>query len=134
MSSKFPIWLRPFLIAALLFLMVGQTSRVYAIGCSTSQLIGAINAAASGDTITLAASCAYTFTAAYGSNGAALPDIDITLTINGNAATIQRSTASGTPDFRLFNVVSGGSLTLNNAGVINGSGSTAALSSSSVAA
>jgi hypothetical protein len=42
------------------------------------------------------------------------------LTIIGNGDTVERSTASGTPDFRLFDVASGASLTLNNLTLQNG--------------
>jgi hypothetical protein len=42
------------------------------------------------------------------------------LTIVGNGDTIQRSTAAGTPYFRLLDVASGGSLTLQNLTVQNG--------------
>jgi hypothetical protein len=51
------------------------------------------------------------------------------LTIVGNGDTIERSTASGTPDFRLFDVASGASLTLEKLtlqnGLEDGSGSSA---------
>jgi hypothetical protein len=46
-----------------------------------------------------------------------LPD---DLTIIGNGDTIERSTASGTPAFRLFDVASGASLTLENVTLQNG--------------
>jgi hypothetical protein len=42
------------------------------------------------------------------------------LTILGNNDTIERSTASGTPTFRLFDVAAGGSLTLNDLTLQNG--------------
>jgi hypothetical protein len=42
------------------------------------------------------------------------------LTIVGNGDTIERSTVSGTPDFRLFDVASGASLTLENLTLENG--------------
>ena len=42
------------------------------------------------------------------------------LTIVGNGDTIERSTPSGTPDFRLFDVASGASLTLENLTLQNG--------------
>jgi hypothetical protein len=42
------------------------------------------------------------------------------LTIVGNSDIIERSTAFGTPDFRLFDVASGGSLTLQNLTLVNG--------------
>src|SRR5262249_12534149 len=43
-----------------------------------------------------------------------------TLTIVGNGDTIERSMASGTPDFRLFDVANGASLTLQNLTLQNG--------------
>ena len=57
------------------------------------------------DTINLASGGTYTLTAAhntgyYGPNG--LPGISTPITINGNGATIQRSSVVGTPDFRIF--------------------------------
>jgi hypothetical protein len=64
-----------------------------------------------------------------GANG--LPQIakKDSLTIVGNGDTIERSTASGTPAFRLFDVASGGSLTLENVtlqgGLAFGSGAAA---------
>jgi hypothetical protein len=42
------------------------------------------------------------------------------LTIVGNGDTIERGTAAGTPDFRLFDVASGASLTLQNLTLQNG--------------
>jgi hypothetical protein len=42
------------------------------------------------------------------------------LTIAGNGDTIERGTASGTPDFRLFDVASGATLTLDNLTLQNG--------------
>ncbi len=114
MSRNFSGWLRSLLFAALLLLLMGRTPRAYAIGCGASQLIGAINTATSGDTINLSASCTYEFIYAYSGTDAALPEIDITLTINGNGAVIERSYIDGTPDFRIFNMTSTGNLTLNN--------------------
>jgi hypothetical protein len=97
--------------------------------------INAANAAGGTNTITLTAptTSPYVLTAVDnttdGANG--LPVIakkDI-LTIFGNGDTIERSTASGTPDFRLFDVASGASLTLENLtlqnGLASGSGSAA---------
>src|SRR5262249_3281380 len=61
----------------------------------------------------------------YGPNG--LPAIDNDITIQGNGSTIQRSTAAGTPAFRLFYVSGGltgevplGKLTLNNLSLAGG--------------
>jgi hypothetical protein len=80
--------------------------------------IGAANATPEADTISLSAGATYTLTAvdntAGGPNG--LPGIvtDEYLTVLGNGATIEWSTAAGTPAFRLFAVDSGGALTLND--------------------
>jgi len=52
----------------------------------------------------------------YGQN--ALPAITSNITIEGNGSTFQRSSASGTPNFRLIN--SSGPLTLNNLTITNG--------------
>ena len=100
-------------------------------------LIAAINSAnASGcpATINLAPNGTYTLTAGadngdpdfYQASGAAgLPYIRTPITINGNGATIQRSAATGTPDFVVL-AVSGagpykGNLTLNGVTLIGGS-------------
>src|SRR5262245_2503324 len=73
--------------------------------CSVSQLIADINSAngtGAADTLTLTAGCTYTLTntnnTTNGNNG--LPVITNPLTINGNGATITRSTAN----FRFFYV------------------------------
>jgi hypothetical protein len=88
--------------------------------------INAANAAGGTNTITLTAptTSPYALSAVNnttnGANG--LPVIakkDI-LTILGNGDTIERSTVSGTPDFRLFDVASGASLTLENLTLQNG--------------
>lgn len=52
------------------------------------------------------------------SNG--LPAVVSAITIEGNGATIQRSGAAGTPDFRLFQVTPTGALTLRNLELRNG--------------
>ncbi len=95
------------------------------IPCNTTELINAINVANStggADTLDLAADCTYTLTEVDndtdGSNG--LPSITSDITINGNGATIERSRASGTPDFRIFHVTVARDLTLNELTVQNG--------------
>jgi hypothetical protein len=95
---------------------------------SVSDLIADINAAnqaGGSNTITLTAptTSPYVLTAADNSTGGAnrVPLIKKSeLTIVGNGDTIERSTASGTPAFRLFTVASGGSLTLENLTLQNG--------------
>jgi CSLREA domain-containing protein len=80
---------------------------------------------AQNDTINLATNGTYTVTAvdnATGDNGPnGLPELGeagFGLTVNGNGATIQRSTASGTPSFRLIYVA--GNATVNNLNLVNG--------------
>jgi hypothetical protein len=86
---------------------------------SLSALIGhmkSANTSAEADVITLSAGATYSLTAIDNSvNGpTALPRITGGggLTIVGNGATVERSAAAGTPQFRLFDVAAGGSLTL----------------------
>src|ERR1043166_6097886 len=92
-------------------------------------LIAAINAANSNnadDTINLAAGGTYTLlvvdNSTNGANG--LPAIGADnghkLTIKGNGATIQRSTAGGTPAFRIFYIASGARVTISGLTVTNG--------------
>jgi hypothetical protein len=88
--------------------------------------INAANAAGGANTITLAAKTGspYVLTAVNNSTDGAtgLPVIAATdhLTILGNGDTIERSTASGTPAFRLFDVAAGASLTLQSLTLQNG--------------
>ncbi len=53
-----------------------------------------------------------------GGNG--LPQVTSVITINGYGSTIMRSTAAGTPEFRIANVVAGGDLTLNDLTISHG--------------
>ena len=84
------------------------------------------NGAGTNDVITLTNST-YTLTAADNatddSNGLPMiADAAVagTLRINGNGATIERSSADGTPNFRILEVASGGSLTLDSITLTNG--------------
>jgi hypothetical protein len=85
------------------------------------ELIAAINAAnqtPEADTIVLSSQATYTLTQvnnnADGFNG--LPVVGATedLTILGNGSVLQRSTATGVPFFRLFDVAAGGTLRLES--------------------
>jgi hypothetical protein len=96
--------------------------------------INAANAAGGSNIIRLVAGKTFTLTAVDnttdGPTGLPVIAANDTLTIVGNGDTIQRSTASGTPAFRLFDVASGGSLTLKDMtvqdGLAQGDGSGAA--------
>ncbi|HXL78571.1 MAG TPA: hypothetical protein VN985_07980, partial [Candidatus Eisenbacteria bacterium] len=97
------------------------------IACATPDLITAIstaNSQAGGGTVTLASGCVYTLTAADnstdGGGGTGLPVITGTVTIAGSGATITRSTAAGTPTFRIFDVAGSGNLSLDSLTVSNG--------------
>jgi hypothetical protein len=88
---------------------------------SVGDLIADINAANAGggsNTIMLAANTAFTLTAVDNSTAGptGLPVIAAgdNLTIVGNGDTLARSTAAGTPAFRLLDVAVGGALTLTN--------------------
>jgi hypothetical protein len=95
-----------------------------AVACSSVALVTAITTAnaASGGTLDLASGCTYTYSAANNTTdlpGTATPVITTNITINGNGATVTRS--SGSPAFRLFDVSTTGTFTLNNTTVSNGS-------------
>src|SRR5262245_30147052 len=89
---------------------------------SVPELIAAIDAAnqtAEADAITLAAGTTFTLSTVNNStNGpTGLPTIAANsgnLTIVGNGDIIERSTATGTPAFRLFDIAAGASLILEN--------------------
>jgi hypothetical protein len=96
---------------------------------TVSDLITDINAAnrqVGTNTITLTAPSAspYLLTAVdnttNGANGLPVIAKHDTLTIVGNGDTIERSTAVGTPEFRILNVGNGGSLTLQSLTLQNG--------------
>lgn len=94
---------------------------------NVSELIADINAANSAggvNTITLTPGKTFTLTAVNNTTDGptALPVIAANnkLSIRGNGATIARSTAKGTPPFRLFDVASGAALTLENLTLANG--------------
>ena len=86
--------------------------------------IHAANRAGGSNTIALAAGAAFTLTAVDNTTDGAtgLPVIAAgnNLTIVGNGDNIQRSTANGTPAFRLFDVAGGASLTLGSLTLQNG--------------
>ncbi len=99
--------------AAVSVVSAGSASAAtFTAGCSgttgdSSSLVAAINnanAAGGSNTVQLGAGCTYTLTAVdnhwYGPDG--LPAIASDVTIDGNGATIERSSASGTPSFRLL--------------------------------
>ncbi len=86
------------------------------VPCSTTALAAALTGAVSGETIRLAAGCDYVLTAA-------LPPVTVTLTIAGRGATLERSTAPGTPAFALLDVTTGDAdLAVSNLTFSNGDG------------
>ncbi|MEU2620593.1 hypothetical protein ABZ642_21085 [Streptomyces sp. NPDC007157] len=88
------------------------------VPCSTTALTTAIVAASPGETLSLSRACTYHLTSAF-STGEGLPTIDQSLTIRGNGATIVRD-GIGTAPFRIFHVVSGGNLRLEDLAVRGG--------------
>lgn len=94
------------------------------VACSAGALIDAINTANSSSTTTttlhLEPGCVYELTASVTTDstiypaGVGLPEITSPIIIDGQAATIRRSDAPGTPEFRMFLVASSGELTINN--------------------
>lgn len=96
--------------------------------CSTAYLISSINNANSNgagtDIINLEAGCVYQLdtvdNTVDGNNGT--PSITSSIVINGNGATIRRSTASQKAAIRLFHVSQGGELVLNDIRLYDGVG------------
>ncbi|MEO9221898.1 MAG: Ig-like domain-containing protein [Mycobacteriaceae bacterium] len=103
-------------------MLAGATDAAAATSCNTADLISAVQAASGGGTITLSSGCTYNLTVANntadGETG--LPVITGNVTVQGNGAAIIRSTTSGTPHFRVFDVASSGALTLNGLTLSNG--------------
>ncbi len=100
------------------------TPALAATPCTAAALISAITTANSTNgTVTLTSGCTYTLTAINNTTdggGVGLPVITRKVTIQGSGATIARSSATGTPTFRIFDVASAGSLTLNSVTISNG--------------
>src|SRR5450755_4512490 len=104
---------------------VEQFANAATVSCDTPSLISAIataNGTSGGGTVVLATGCVYTLESANNTTegGTGLPVITGNVTIQGAGATITRSSATGVPAFRLFDVANGGSLTLNSLTLSNG--------------
>jgi hypothetical protein len=116
------------LLAAWVLSGASGAAAVIPVGCSTGELIAAINSAngnGEANTLTLAENCSYTLTAVhnaggFGDNG--LPQIQGDLTVVGRGATLRRDPAA--PEFRFFQVNQGASLTLEDLHLINGRAAT----------
>lgn len=91
-------------------------SAVLRVPCQTTALADAISNAADGDTLSLASRCRYVLSAE-------LPDIGVSMTIEGHGATIERSAAPGTPSFSDLSVngtTSFPTVTIDNLNIRNG--------------
>jgi hypothetical protein len=91
---------------------------------SLRQAIAQANENGEPDTINLEQGCTLTlydgsYSNGQGNNG--MPIITSEIIVNGNGGTIERATNGGAPEFRLFQVISGGNLTLNNLTLMGGS-------------
>jgi hypothetical protein len=119
------------LVIGLMSASVTRAETITVSSCEADDLIAAINTANASpedDVIELEGTCTYILTVVhhrgnFGDDG--LPDIANvetagTLTLNGNGAIIQRSSAEDTLEFRFFEVTEGGDLTLNDLTFQNG--------------
>ncbi|MET9088428.1 hypothetical protein ABZX77_42205 [Streptomyces sp. NPDC004237] len=88
------------------------------VSCSTAALTAAIVGADPRETLSLARNCTYHLTTPF-STGEGLPPISQELTIRGNGATIVRD-GNATPAFRIFHVLNGGDLRLQDLTVRGG--------------
>ncbi|MFC9280817.1 hypothetical protein [Streptomyces collinus] len=89
------------------------------VPCDPTALKNAITGAHSGDTLVLARTCVYSYTAPDNANNA-LPVITKNLTIDGRGATIRRDPATA-GQFRIFEIDGPGNLALNDLTVRDGS-------------
>jgi hypothetical protein len=121
------------LTAALAVLVLGtlgsvglaHSANAATLSCDTPSLISAIttaNGTPGGSTLVLPTGCVYTLESANNTTegGTGLPVITGNVTIQGAGSTITRSSATGVTAFRIFDVASGGSLTLNSLTLSNG--------------
>ncbi len=117
-----------FLAAAIIITGLLLSSCTPPAPCSTEFLIWSINNAnnnGSGtDTINLEAGCVYQLgvvdNTVDGNNGT--PSITTSIIINGNGATVRRSTGSQKSAIRLFHISQGGELVLNDIRLYDGLG------------
>ncbi len=96
-----------------------QAAEFHIANGDSAGLIDAINAANADPTtpatIHLANNGTYVLTTAVsGASGTGTPQITSKITINGNGATVQRSFATGIPNFRIFIVAADGDATMND--------------------
>jgi hypothetical protein len=94
--------------------MPAAAAAVTEVPCSTPALVSAVSGAASGATLSLAEGCTYVLTSA-------LPAVAEDLTIDGNGATLHRSTAAGTAAFAILTITAG-TVSLNRLSFTNGNG------------
>jgi hypothetical protein len=111
--------------AALGSLALAPSAAASTVGCSATSLVSAIAAAntvVGGATVSLTPGCVYTLVKANNvtDGGTGLPVITGKVTVQGNGATIARSTVAGTPAFRLLDVASKGTLAISALTVTNG--------------
>ncbi|MFG3294487.1 hypothetical protein ACGF3G_37500 [Streptomyces sp. NPDC048179] len=91
------------------------------VSCNTAALTAAIVGADPGETLSLARNCTYHLTAPF-STGEGLPPISQELSIRGNGSTIVRD-GNATALFRIFHVLNGGNLRLQDLTVRGGNAS-----------
>jgi predicted outer membrane repeat protein len=84
------------------------------VPCNAAALAADMSTASSGATLNLASRCVYQLTAG-------LPIVNIDLVIAGNGATLERSSAPGTPSFTILEVDSG-NVTVSSLNFRNGDG------------
>ena len=123
---------KPLMVAIILFVLTvilgGCLPSTPPPPCTTDFLVWSINNANSNgpglDTINLDPGCTYMLgvvdNTIDGNNG--LPSITTSIVINGNGATVRRSTLSQKAAIRLFHISQGGELVLNNIRLYDGLG------------
>jgi CSLREA domain-containing protein len=100
----------------------GCTLRDAITAANLNAPVGGCPGGVGADVIELAPEASYIFSVADNTIGGAnaLPVITTDITINGHRALIARNSVAGIPEFRLFNVGSGGTLRLNGVALSGG--------------
>ena len=119
-ATRFAIGVATALVSLLGPGVAPSAAATISVGCGdVPELIDAMETATYGDTIRLASGCTYVLTEDYAPDDG-LPVVSVQLTLEGRGSTITRSSARGTPEFRILHIGPRGNLSLEDVTLTNG--------------